>query len=151
MSNSSIYKNNYSFLKDKDSKQFRRIMLIVGILIGFLLIILIVRFVRSLPAFQKKEESITNLTNVNTNPLTGEEDIFTQQIAEEYADVGIPYEDPEGRFAIVFMDPFPSGYIGVVIHTKEFYDEAKEDADRIINAARKNTEIISVQYINGFE
>jgi hypothetical protein len=143
-----IYKSGYSFVKDKNDKQIRILKIVSIILPLFILLILIISVVKSLDVFAPKKQKVTQLFD----PQKEERRINQYDAAlTKYKDASIPYEDPQNRFAIIFMTSYVSDKIGVVMYSDKDYDKVKSEAEEIIRAARAKVSIDTVTYINRFE
>lgn len=149
MNSSDIYKSGYKFAREDDKQRIRRLKLVT---VGFLLVLTLVAcfgFVDSLNLFSKKQESVQQVFEDQTDE---EEAIIQAAIVQEaaYKEAKIPYDDPNGKFSIIFLTPYVSDQVAVVINSEKEYDESKKAADEIINAAKSKVLINSVTYIKNY-
>ena len=114
-----IYKSGYSFAKEKNQKEIRRLKIVSIVLPLFILFLLVFGIIRSLDFFSPKKEEVKQLFD----PAAEERRIneYETRLAQ-YESVSIPYDDPQNRFSVIFMTPYVSNKIGVVIYTDKDYD-----------------------------
>ena len=143
-----IYKSGYSFAKEKNQKEIRRLKIVSIVLPLFILFLLVFGIIRSLDFFSPKKEEVKQLFD----PAAEERRIneYETRLAQ-YESVSIPYDDPQNRFSVIFMTPYVSDKIGVVIYTDKDYDNVKREAAAIVQKAREKVSIDTVTYIDRFK
>jgi flagellar basal body-associated protein FliL len=149
MKESDIYNSGYSFAKLANDRK-RKILTILTIIFPiFILAALVVGFIGSLDSFSNKSERVAR---VYPNEATEEQRAeASRKIVNSYADAGIPYKDPQGRFEIRFISPFVSSEVVVVIRSEKDYDKLKAEADTIIGNAQSKVPITQVSYMKVVE
>lgn len=149
MTSSDIYNSGYNFAREQREKRNKILKLITFIFPIIILITLGVGFITSLDVFKGRSE---NVNKVFTQEDQENEKIKAYQAqSDAYKNAGIPYTDPKNRFSIIFMTPFVSSQVGVVINSDKDYDKVKAEADSIIASAKRKVNISSITYLNNFE
>lgn len=144
-----IYKSGYSFAKKQDDKRVKWLKIVSLILPLIIFLVLCMGFISSLDLFSKKEETVSKIFEEQEKERELEI-AKALTIEQNYKEAKIPYVDPAGNFSIIFMTPFVSDQIGVVINNEKEYDKSKAEADQILNAARSRAAIDSVTYIKNY-
>lgn len=139
-----MYRQGYSFAKEQHQKRQKILKISTFIVIPIVILIFTVwGIVSGLDIFSRNYTKVTRVSNVEDKQTKADRE---KERIEAYKGADIPYADPQGRFSIVFTTPFASDEVTVVIKEKEYYDESKKEADRIIREARKSVEINRVNY-----
>ncbi len=144
MGKNNIYNSGYKFARDSNDRK-RKLLIAVSILFPvFIVIILVYGFFSSLDSFQGTRDTVKK-----TLPVQSETEVVAEQSrkkTEAYANAGIPYSDPQGRFGINFVTPYVSSQVLVVFRNDKDYDNVKSEADSIIKKAKTNVPITEVGY-----
>ncbi len=146
MDHSVLYRENYSFAKEEHKKKRKRLIFISAGFIFLILISLLYSAIASWNPFAGKRERVSRVFSSEEKAEIVNEEY--KELEDLYIRARVPYEDPEGRFSIIFMTPYVSDEVGVVIKTEKDYDKVKAEADRIISDAKKKVRINSVTYLN---
>jgi hypothetical protein len=141
-----VYNSSYEFAKREREAAIKRLKIIS---VTFPLVILTILGGSFLSSFIRSRNKSDIVTEVFPKQKD-EEKVMTdeQNKIAAYKAVKIPYEDPNSKFSIIFVTPYASGDIAVVIKSNKDYYDIKREADEIIKEARKDVRITSVSYIN---
>ena len=149
MKESDIYTSGYDFAARQSRNKKKTIIIVSVIFVCSIIFFFLFGVLKNIELPFNQTQKVDKLFNIDdTNAKKGED--YTKEV-ELYKNVNIPYDDPENRFSIVFMTPFVSGDIGVVIYNEKDYDTTKAEADKVIEAAKKRVPVTSVSYLNSFK
>jgi hypothetical protein len=90
----------------------------------------------------------TQINKPVNDPTSNDEQIAkaNQEAIDRYANVRIPYRDPENRFTIDFATPYLSDEIIVGLNRPDPNNVLRNEANNIIATAKKSVEINKVIY-----
>lgn len=137
--------SQYSFVQKERQKRSKQLLLISIAFLSLILITLTYSVVSSLISKGKTNDTVDKVFKDDQQEQAKKEN---EQKVTAYKAASIPYDDPQGRFSIIFVTPFVSDRVAVVFNTNKDYDKVKIEADAIINEAKKKVPIQSVSYIN---